>query len=277
MSNGKVKRWQAWVIADEVQRFQPVPEFFVSDEDHDRIVAELKAEVEYLKATRERLAQCELEALKRIEEKRQTITRQEKVIEVLKKEVVMAEERNNEIESAARESNMINIELKKDLAVRDTEIRKLIRETKEYLELAKEAGLANLKLQFVIQDLKDQKFYLYENNLTVKNKEKQNATLTEELIEPISGNSYKELYVYANAFAAELQDKNDELESLMYTFSRQEFVQKEIEEWKFSWMNVEGTDEEDKNNYFHRAFLIDANMVYDLAKRLSKIYTKEKE
>lgn len=44
MSNGEeVKRWQAWVIADEVQRFQPIPEFFVSDEDHDRIVAEKDA------------------------------------------------------------------------------------------------------------------------------------------------------------------------------------------------------------------------------------------
>jgi DNA repair exonuclease SbcCD ATPase subunit len=38
------------------------------------------------------------------------------------------------------------------------------------------------------------------------------AELRAEVIEPVSGNSYKELYDYANAFAAELQEKNDDLE-----------------------------------------------------------------
>lgn len=59
VSDGKeVKRWQAWVIADEFQRFQPIPEFFVSDEDHDRIVDELKE-------ARARWQRLELEALER--------------------------------------------------------------------------------------------------------------------------------------------------------------------------------------------------------------------
>jgi len=58
----------------------------ISIEDHERVVAELKAEVEYLKASRERLAQCELEALKRVEEKRQTIAKQAKVIEKLREQ-----------------------------------------------------------------------------------------------------------------------------------------------------------------------------------------------
>lgn len=41
-----------------------------------------------------------------------------------------------------------------------------------------------------------------------------------------------------------------------------------IEKWQRSWMNVTGTDEADRKNYFDRAFGIDANMRYDLASRL---------
>lgn len=41
-----------------------------------------------------------------------------------------------------------------------------------------------------------------------------------------------------------------------------------IMQWQFAWMNVMGTNEEDRKNYFDRAFPIDANMRYDLARRL---------
>ena len=54
-----------------------------------------------------------------------------------------------------------------------------------------------------------------------------------------------------------------------------EFV-KIIEEWKHAWMNVTGTDEADASNYFERAFGIDANMKYDLARRLVKMKPIEK-
>lgn len=41
-----------------------------------------------------------------------------------------------------------------------------------------------------------------------------------------------------------------------------------IDQWKFSWMDVQGTDERDRKNYRNRAFGIDANMSWDLAQRL---------
>lgn len=60
----EVKRWQAWVIADEVQRFQPIPEFFVSDEDHDRIVADLRIKIRSLNLEIETRAKPTVEKLK---------------------------------------------------------------------------------------------------------------------------------------------------------------------------------------------------------------------
>ncbi len=83
MSNGEVKRFMA-IVENPIFAYDDVRRLCVLESDHDRIVAELKAEVEYLKASRERLALCELEALKRVEEKRQTIAKQAKVIEKLK-------------------------------------------------------------------------------------------------------------------------------------------------------------------------------------------------
>ncbi len=48
----------------------------------------------------------------------------------------------------------------------------------------------------------------------------------------------------------------------------EESIVKVIEEWKHGWMNVAGTDEADRKNYFNRAFGIDANMKYGLARLL---------
>jgi len=91
VSKGEVKRWETISIDSRIHGTRldvdDVPRITVlSASDHDRIVSELKAEVEYLKASRERLAQCELEALKRVEEKRQTIAKQAKVIEKLREQ-----------------------------------------------------------------------------------------------------------------------------------------------------------------------------------------------
>lgn len=44
-----VKRWQAWVIADNVQRFAAQPELFVTDADHELIVADLERDNDALK------------------------------------------------------------------------------------------------------------------------------------------------------------------------------------------------------------------------------------
>lgn len=41
-----------------------------------------------------------------------------------------------------------------------------------------------------------------------------------------------------------------------------------ILEWQFNWMDVRGTDEKDADNYRRRASGIDANMRYDLARRI---------
>jgi len=41
-----------------------------------------------------------------------------------------------------------------------------------------------------------------------------------------------------------------------------------IQEWKHAWMNQYGNGQSDHDNYFRRAFGIDANMKHSLAKRL---------
>lgn len=41
-----------------------------------------------------------------------------------------------------------------------------------------------------------------------------------------------------------------------------------ILQWQRSWMDVKGTDEKDRKNYFNRAAGIDANMRYSLARKL---------
>ena len=41
-----------------------------------------------------------------------------------------------------------------------------------------------------------------------------------------------------------------------------------ISRWKFVWMDVKGTDHKDRENYHRRAFGIDANMQYSLARMI---------
>lgn len=49
-----------------------------------------------------------------------------------------------------------------------------------------------------------------------------------------------------------------------------EFFLKIIRDWKHSWMNQTQNDKADFDNYFGRAFGIDANMVHSLARRIVK-------
>lgn len=41
-----------------------------------------------------------------------------------------------------------------------------------------------------------------------------------------------------------------------------------IMSWKYGWMDVRGTDEKDRKNYYSRAFGVDANMQHGLARML---------
>lgn len=55
---------------------------------------------------------------------------------------------------------------------------------------------------------------------------------------------------------------------MMEKIINEEFLLEVITEWKHSWMDVKGTDERDRKNYFHRAFGVDANMKYSLARMI---------
>ncbi|WP_413581079.1 hypothetical protein [Bdellovibrio sp. HCB288] len=48
-------------------------------------------------------------------------------------------------------------------------------------------------------------------------------------------------------------------------------IAKIIMEWKSFWMNQTQNSEEDRKNYFNRAFGVDANMKYDLARRIAAL------
>lgn len=50
----------------------------------------------------------------------------------------------------------------------------------------------------------------------------------------------------------------------------EEFFLKIVEEWKHYWMDQTQNSEADRENYFSRAFGVDANMKHDLARRLAK-------
>lgn len=47
-----------------------------------------------------------------------------------------------------------------------------------------------------------------------------------------------------------------------------------ITDWKHHWMNQTQNSEEDRKNYFNRAFGVDANMKHDLARRLSVAFSR---
>ena len=64
----------------------------------------------------------------------------------------------------------------------------------------------------------------------------------------------------ANEAIAELERKLEQI--------NEEFIRNIITEWKHSWMNVKGTDKRDRQNYFEKAFGVDANMQYDLSRRI---------
>lgn len=55
---------------------------------------------------------------------------------------------------------------------------------------------------------------------------------------------------------------------------KQENIVNKIMEWKAFWMNQNQNDEADRKNYFDRAFGVDANMKYDLARRISELAGK---
>jgi len=50
-----------------------------------------------------------------------------------------------------------------------------------------------------------------------------------------------------------------------------------IFEWKFFWMNQTQNSKEDFENYHRRAFGVDANMIWDLAQRISDATNAKEE
>lgn len=68
-------------------------------------------------------------------------------------------------------------------------------------------------------------------------------------------------------YKTKLDDAEAVIEKLIEGLNEEKLVQI-IYDWKHGWMDVQGTDEQDRKNYFSRAFGVDANMVYSLAKQL---------
>jgi hypothetical protein len=54
--------------------------------------------------------------------------------------------------------------------------------------------------------------------------------------------------------------------------TKKEKILEVAREWKHFWMNQRQNSEEDYQNYFNRAFGIDANMIHDLADRITKSF-----
>lgn len=67
------------------------------------------------------------------------------------------------------------------------------------------------------------------------------------------------------ATVSELKERVGKLEKLL---GDKGFFLNVVNNWKHSWMTVTGTDEKDRENYFNRAFGVDANMKHDLVRRL---------
>ena len=91
------------------------------------------------------------------------------------------------------------------------------------------------------------------------------------IVLPVSANNALSIVHYEGFLgglekAAEIIEARDE-----------EFYVREIEKWQFAWMNVTGTTEEDSKNYRERSRGIDANMRYDLARRLVGVRPIEEE
>ena len=64
----------------------------------------------------------------------------------------------------------------------------------------------------------------------------------------------------------ELRAENERLKPMI----SERFMVDLVTEWKHFWMNQTQNNEQDRKNYFHRAFGVDANMKYDLANRIVK-------
>mgnify|MGYP006054412275 CR=1 FL=1 len=131
------------------------------------------------------------------------VSEHELIVDKLKKEVKLNSDAACEVALTTFDQSFEIIKLKETLAKQDSLIKLL--QASECQPFDAYYKTCEVHYGLLQEDFKKQ----VEENELLKNK---NAALIEELIEPVSGNSYKELYVYANAFATELQDKNDKLE-----------------------------------------------------------------
>lgn len=56
---------------------------------------------------------------------------------------------------------------------------------------------------------------------------------------------------------------------------REHQLEEVILKWQRKWMDVQGTDEQDRKNYFERSAGIDANMRFSLARMIDEWIKKE--
>lgn len=75
-------------------------------------------------------------------------------------------------------------------------------------------------------------------------------------------------------WAQEYFDKFQKLEKQLEMFT-EDNIRKVILDWKHYWMNQTQNSKEDYDNYFKRAFGIDANMQCDLARKIAALAKME--
>lgn len=94
----------------------------------------------------------------------------------------------------------------------------------------------------------------------------------------IKRNEIKKLTDRITQLEAEFLESKANLDRYEMALTEDSLVE-QIYKWKFIWLDVKGTDEADRKNYFDRAYRIDANMIYSLAKIIAReaLNPREKE
>jgi hypothetical protein len=96
------------------------------------------------------------------------------------------------------------------------------------------------------------------------------------MLQVACGKGFKEaLTRIAEPLAAELTALKERERGLVEKLKDEAFFVHIIEKWQHTWMDVKGTDERDRQNYFNRASKIDANMRYSLARMLTKYIAEQ--
>lgn len=92
---------------------------------------------------------------------------------------------------------------------------------------------------------------------------------------PIPGETRDVVFISEEEHQHLMAEKDKRIERLRDALNEHWLVE-QITKWKHAWMDVKGTDERDRKNYFNKAFGIDANMKYDLARRIIAALQEDK-